>query len=92
MFRLRLLNWVQYVTLILAVTTAVVVPILFNRVSSIQQHQNDGLRAVICRAEDFIVKDKQLTPAQKKQSLDFYNQSLASIHAAPCLLPNNSLH
>lgn len=77
-------NWIQWLTLLLAVVIAMTTPVLYLRISHIQEHQNDALRSIICRAESFIRHDPSLTPKQRRQALRFYEDSLASIHARSC--------
>ena len=87
MNKLSPLNWIQWLTVVLSLTTAITGPILFNRLTALNQHQNDSLRAVICRIETVVITDKQLTPQQLRQQLNFYNSLLATIHVAPCQAP-----
>ena len=78
------LNWIQWLTLLLAVVSTMAFVILFLRIQHVQSHQNDALRSIICRAEKFVRTSHDLTPAQRRQALKFYEDSLSSIHAAPC--------
>jgi len=71
----------------LLVVTAAAAGLSFLKIEYVQQHQNDALRSIICRAEAFVEHDRKLTPQQKQQSLHFYDSSLADANLAPCPKP-----
>lgn len=78
------LNWIQWLTLALVLCVGVTVPLIFLRIESVQHHQNDALRSVICLAESFVRNSKHLSPQQKNQSLDFYNRALSDARLRSC--------
>lgn len=85
--RHRPLNWIQWLTLILLLAMSVTTPWLFYRVRSVQHHQNDALRSIMCRAETVVRRapvSATFTVKQKRQALRFYTQALAAAHLLPC--------
>ena len=68
------------VVLALAVST----PFLFYKIQDVQHHQNDALRAVICRAEH-VVETQAGIPAHKRlEAIKFYRGALSDAHLKPC--------
>lgn len=59
-------------------------PLLFYRVQSVQEHQNDGLHAVICFAENIIKHSKRFTPAQKTHDIEIYDHMIEVAHLDSC--------
>ena len=82
--RLHPLNWIQWLTLALAVCVATTTPILYFRITHVQEHQNDALSAIICHAEHLIRVSKGLTPQQRSQAVHFYEQQIRLEHLKPC--------
>ena len=54
------------------------------QIISVQAHQNDALRSIICRAEHVARKSSGYTLQQRRQAIKFYKQSLADAHLKPC--------
>lgn len=54
------------------------------QILSVQEHQNDALRSIICRAEHVVRRSSGYTLQQRKQAIRFYRQSLADAHLKPC--------
>ena len=69
-------------TLIGLLTAACIFAVV--RVTDVQRHQNDALHSIICNAESFVRTSHRLTAEQKRQSLKFYDDSLAKARLAPC--------
>jgi hypothetical protein len=84
MQRLAPLNWIQWLTLVLVPLLAVLVSLVLIQIRHVQNHQNDGLHAVICFSENFIKHDKRLTPEQKVQDLRIYDRMLAVARLPHC--------
>ena len=81
---LRPSTWLQWLTLALALTIGITMPILFTRLQDVTKHQNDSLRSIICRIEYKTIIDTQLTPQEKTKDIKFYNGLLESIHVSTC--------
>ena len=79
------LNWIQWLTLALALAIAVCVPILFFRIEAVQHHQNDALRSIMCHAEHVVKTQPGISAKQRREALHFYETSLADAHLPPCL-------
>lgn len=77
-------NWIQWLTLLLAMTIAVTTPMIFFRIQDVQHHQNDALDSIICHAERVVRRSYSLTPKQRSQALRFYQQSIQDAHLKPC--------
>lgn len=84
MRNLQPLNWIQWLTLALAVAVAATVPILYFRVESVQHHQNDALRSIMCFAEHAVQTRPGIPHKQRVQALRFYQQALADAHLKSC--------
>jgi hypothetical protein len=84
MNRFAPINWIQWMTLLLLPLLAVLVTLVLLSIRHVQEHQNDGLHAVICFSENFVRSDKRLTPAQKVQDLRIYDRMLAVAHLPDC--------
>jgi len=69
---------------LLLVVTATATLLSFLKVEYVQRHQNDALRSIMCRAESFVRKSPQTTPAQKRQAIRFYESALADAHLPSC--------
>lgn len=54
------------------------------KVQQVQAHQNDALRSIICRAERVVRTSPDLTAKQRRQALNFYEQSITEAHLKPC--------
>jgi len=81
------LNWIQWLTLLLLLATAIVTPIVFARIQNVQDHQNDALRSIMCHAERVVERtpaSATFTAKQKTQALRFYRSSLADARLEPC--------
>ena len=78
------INWIQWLTLALAMTIAVTTPVLFFRIQDVQHHQNDALDSIICHAERVVRSSHDIAPKQRTQALRFYEQSLQDAHLKPC--------
>lgn len=66
------------------VALAIATPFLFYRIQDVQHHQNDALRAVICRAEH-VVQTQPGIPAYKRlEAIKFYRGALSDAHLKPC--------
>jgi len=78
------LNWIQWVTLLLALFTAFTIPILYFRVQHVQQHQNDALHSIICHAEHVVSTQPGIPAKRRRQALHFYETSLTQAHLDPC--------
>ena len=84
MHRLFPINWIQWLTLALAMTIAATTPVLFFRIQDVQHHQNDALDSIICHAERVVRTSSGLTAKQRTQALRFYEQSIRDAHLKPC--------
>ena len=82
--RLHPLNWIQWLTLALAVCVAATTPILYFRIEDVQHHQNDALRSIMCHAEHVVRTQPGLKEKQRREALHFYRTSLADAHLKPC--------
>lgn len=80
------LNWIQYLTLILAIATAATTIIIFHRLDDAAMHRNDALQAVICRIENAVKVNPDLTVKKKIQTIRFYNSLLQTIGSKPCVI------
>lgn len=78
------INWIQWLTLTLAFTVAVTIPVLYLRVRHVQQHQNDALREILCFAEVRVRETPRLSTMQRRQAILFYRQALVDAHLKPC--------
>ena len=81
------INWIQWLTLALALFTAFTIPVLYFRVQHVQQHQNDALRSIMCRAETVVLRthpSAQFTAKQKRQAIRFYSRAISDAHLDPC--------
>ena len=78
------LNWIQWLTLALAVVVAATTPILYLRITNVQAHQNDALHSIICRAEHFVKTQPGIKPNQRRQALRFYEGALRDANLDPC--------
>ena len=84
MQRVRPLNWVQWLSLLLALTVAFTTPILYLRIAHIQSHENDALREILCFAEVRVRETPRLSTMQRRQAILFYRQALVDAHLKPC--------
>ena len=82
------INWIQYLTLTLAIATAATTIIIFHRLDDAALHRNDALRAVICRIETAVKVSPQYTIKKKIETIKFYNSLLSTIGAEPCAVSN----
>ena len=82
--RLHPLNWIQWLTLALALTVAFTTPVLYFRIQHVQEHQNDALRSIICRAEHVVRTQPGIPAKQRRDALRFYRNALAGAHLKPC--------
>ena len=78
------INWIQWVTLALAFTVALTTPILYLRIQHVQQHQNDAIHAIICRAEHVVRIQPDISAKRRREALRFYRQAAADAHLKPC--------
>jgi hypothetical protein len=78
------INWIQWVTLTLAATVAITVPVLYFRINDVQRHPNDALRAIICHGEMVARTSHFFTEVERRRTIRFYDQSLAVAHFEPC--------
>lgn len=77
----------KVLTYLLVIFIAVTTPIEFKRIQTVQNHQNDALHSIMCRAETLVVKtpvSSQFTAKQKRQALRFYRSALTHAHLPPC--------
>lgn len=49
--------------------------------------QNNAIRTIMCLAQKQTLTSKQRTAEEKRVTVEFYREALASIGAAPCPLP-----
>lgn len=84
MTRLHPLNWIQWLTLALAVATAASFIILYNRITHVQQHQNDALHSILCFAEHTVRVRPGIPEEQRQQALRFYARALADANLKRC--------
>lgn len=54
------------------------------KIQEVQAHQNDALSSIICRAERVVRTSPDLTAKQRRQALNFYEQSITEAHLKPC--------
>ena len=81
------MNWIQWLTLVLALVTAAAFIVLYLRIQHVQHHQNDALRSIMCRAETVVHRthtSAQFTMAQKRKAIRFYERALSDAHLKPC--------
>jgi hypothetical protein len=78
------INWIQWLTLALAVTVAITVPILYFRIGGVQAHQNDALRSILCRAAHVVRTQPGIPAAERRRAERFYRTALKDAHLAPC--------
>ena len=78
------LNWIQWLTLLLAAVTAASFIVLYVRITNVQHHQNDALHSIICRAEHVVRTQPGLSSEKRRQALRFYETSLRVAHLKPC--------
>lgn len=84
MRRWQPINWIQWMTLLLALFMAFAFIALYLRIENVQKHQNDALRAIICRAEHVVRTQPDIPEKQRHDAIRFYRQSLAGAHLKPC--------
>lgn len=53
-------------------------------VATLDNHQNDSIRTVICSFETRTLANGQLTAAEKRQAIAVYTQALAAIRLPAC--------
>ena len=82
--RLQPLNWIQWLTLALAVCVSATTPILYFRIQDVQHHQNDALSAIMCHAEYVVRTQPGITAQQRRSALHFYEQQITLEHLKPC--------
>jgi len=75
---------IQWLTLLLALCITGTLVTLYVRVQNVQKHENDALHSIICFAEHRVQVAPGFTPEQRHKALQFYSQSLADAHLAPC--------
>ena len=78
------INWIQWLTLLLAMTIATTTPVLFFRIQNVQHHQNDALHSIICHAESVVRTQPGIPPEKRRQALRFYQTSIIDAHLKPC--------
>ena len=54
------------------------------QILSVQHHQNDALRSIICHAEHVVRVQKDIPAKQRREALHFYETSLADAHLKSC--------
>ena len=84
MKNLHPLNWIQWLTLALAVCVASTVPILYFRISNVQHHQNDALRSIMCRAEHVVKTQPGIPHKQRLDAIRFYRNAIQAANLNPC--------
>jgi hypothetical protein len=77
-------NGIQWLTLVLAVALAAGFTFGTMRLDNVQAHENDAIRSIMCFAELRTRQSQVLTPQQKRQGIQFYDQALAKAQIAPC--------
>lgn len=82
--RLFPINWIQWLTLLLALTVSVTTPILYFRIQNVQHHQNDALHSIICRAEHVVRTQPDIPAKQRREALHFYRHALTGAHLQSC--------
>ena len=82
--RFHPLNWIQWLTLGLALFMAFAFIILYLRIADVQAHQNDALRSILCRAEHVVKTQPGFTEKKRREAVRFYQQALAGAHLKPC--------
>ena len=84
------LNWIQWLTLGLAVSTALAFMIVFTKLDNESAHRNDALRNVICAVNYSEQHNPKLSATQKLQAAHFWNRLLKTIKESPCSFPTRS--
>lgn len=78
------INWIQWLTLVLALFMAFAFIVLYARIQNVQRHENDALRSIICQAEHAVRVHPGIPAQQRRQALSFYQHSLVDAHLKPC--------
>jgi hypothetical protein len=78
------LNWIQWLTLVLSAAVALGFAWGFHEIKTVQSHQNDALRSIICRAERVVRTEPGLTTAERRRAERFYVGALVDAHLKPC--------
>jgi len=84
MKKLHPLNWIQWLTLILAAATAASFLILYSQISNVQAHQNDALDSILCFAEHTVQVRPGIPEKQRQAALAFYRRAIADANLKPC--------
>lgn len=78
------INWIQWLTLALALFMAFAFIVLYLRIQHVQRHENDALRSIICQAEHAVRVRPGIPQEQRRQALSFYEHALTNSHLEPC--------
>lgn len=78
------LNWIQWVTLATVIAVVTLMPYIVYQLNSVSDGQSRALRTIICFTEQRVKVSKQLTPVQRRQALQFYEQALKQAHIRSC--------
>ena len=78
------LNWIQWLTLALALAMCFSFMVLYLRIEGVQHHENDALQSILCFAEHTVRVMPGIPAEQRRQALAFYQRALADAHLKPC--------
>lgn len=81
---MKLLNWVQWVSLFTTCVVVVTLPLILLDLSNAHVDTNNALRQLVCSFEQDTLKSPKITAAQKRQVVRFYDHALAKINEPPC--------